>query len=487
MLTTATIDEFPGLNLTQDGIGAGARIATNVDLDLPGRVRTRPGRSYLSAAINDSATFASAPYRIVSTNLGTIATNGATLGNYFVTLTTAAPTPYTDVGVDVAEAGTATTERVYVIDNTGIRLWDGTTLAAAVANTPRGGFLANWATQGRLVAAYSKIGGSPSSHRVHFSNPNAPQTWTYASGPPETGDFVDLEPGNGEGIVGVVAAGDYVVVFKETRAYVFYGLDVDVTGNAIFRYRTIELGDRMGSTGLPGRIATDGRNVYFVATAGVYAMPAAGGTPVLISGELSAFFRDEVSAVYDNFALWEAYGFVTVTADKLFIGNRNAPYTLVRDRTSGTWSVYDIASSAIAPNYGGAGPETLRTALIADAGNRRLTRLDTSVATDLGGALSWQYRTGWFDLGYASQEKTVRYTDVTGIGTVTLKRLRDFAATDSQSAAITMDADPGSTERHTKSWAGTLMAMDFSGTGAATITRVTHHVRNVRPAGMKTS
>jgi hypothetical protein len=88
--TPFTIERFGGLRLDVDPLEAGATAATaisNVDLDISGAIRTRPGRDDFDS--DDSATWANRPYRVVSVDdcnhalfLSKIVTDGSELAIY---------------------------------------------------------------------------------------------------------------------------------------------------------------------------------------------------------------------------------------------------------------------------------------------------------------------------------------------------------------------------------------------------------------------
>ena len=127
--------------------------------------------------------------------------------------------------------------------------WDGSTWAS-VANSPKARYLAVEAADNRLVAAGfddSATGGPTASQtytsRVWFSDAGAPTTWG-------ANNYIDLTPGDGQLIQGMIAWREFVFVFKETKFFVFTGTSTDSAGNPIFNVRTVDAGIGLASSGL---------------------------------------------------------------------------------------------------------------------------------------------------------------------------------------------------------------------------------------------
>lgn len=150
---------------------------------------------------------------------------------------------------------------------------------------PRGHFVDDWQDgANRLVVANTTLEGGPdgasgSPAHVFFSEPGEPERF-------ESTAFVELNPGDGQQIIGMVTWGRQIFVFKERQMFVFYGIDEDEEGRPDFLFHTVDLGTRalaQRGAGSPNVIA--GREgVYFLAEDGVWV--TTGGFPVKVTESL---------------------------------------------------------------------------------------------------------------------------------------------------------------------------------------------------------
>lgn len=471
--TPFPIGQFGGLNLAVDPLEVGATGAvalSNVDADIPGELRTRPGRIFYAAA-SDSATWSNAAYRLISDDSALmggakLATDGAKIVLYNgATISTTAANISGAPCADVAFFGTSG----YFIDATGFNRWNGGAVTN-IAGGPKGGHLATWRDQARVVAAYAGVGGV-NLNRVHFSDPDAPETWTSTS-------WVDLKPDT-ESITGVVVVGETVVVFKETHAFAFQGVSTLSDGSALFNYRAINLGDRISYVATSGRFCSDGDYAYFLAARGVYRMPYGMGTPQLLSTAISPVFRGEVTAIPNNFT------FVADAGGRLYVGGPTSTVTLVYDKATGQWSAYGVQASAVASIAA-----TPRTAWMMDASAKRLTKLDPTTSTDLGNAISWSYTSGLYSpAGDPGRVAISLESQLVGSGTATLQVATTGGAMSSSGSfdtgsAVTLGTAPAIAE----GWQqldreGAWWQHKLSGTGAATVSALTHYLNFVKPSG----
>lgn len=483
-----TVGQFGGLRLDLDALDVGATQATaisNVDLDIPGMIRTRPGRANVLST--DSATFASAPYRVVSVDdynhalyLAKIVTDGATVAIYrpgafptdlFTTTATAAGP------VDVA-AYSGAGSNIYYIDSTGIRKFNGVAgTVAAVASSPKGGLLSMTNTDSRAVAAYCGL-SAISTSRVHFSDPGLPEVWGV-------NNWVEVGKADEESITALETFGDYVMVFKETNMFVFPGNSVDVDGQPIFNYRTVSLGDRMpklGGTYNPsGRVCSDETGVYFLGSRGVWATK--GGPPQLLSGAISPIFRGEVAAIPNTFT------FVASSAGRLYVGGPTSTNTLVYEKATDQWSVYGIQASAIASSsmlVTAGSASTLRAAWIVDGSSKRLTQLDPQYTTDLGSTISCSWTSGRYPLADPGRVAVTLESSVVGSGTVSLRNTTDTYGADASATSMTLGVAPATAEGwHQVDNEGTVWSHTLSWSGSASVNRLSHFVSFVKPPGVR--
>jgi hypothetical protein len=475
-LNPYTIEGFGGLNLAADAfdVGASGAVAiSNVDVDVRGSIRTRNGRGYLTSS--DTATFSDDIRRLVSnismsdqrvlalsaTKLG-IYTGAGSL--YTAAITTAAGWPFAD-----ALPNGPTLD--WVQDHTGLRQWDnGThTLGAAVAGTPKGGHIGYAPRSSRIVIAGANSAGF-NADRVNFLDPGA-ATFTSTN-------WVDLALGQ-ERITGIATLGDDVWVWKESVAYIFYGESIDADGQPVFNYRTLNLGDRIiaGTSGVPcppGRFSADGDAVYWIGSRGVWR--SSGGPPVLVSAPISAVFRNEYTGALAGFN--SAATFVTATPDRLYVGSFGFAATFVYEKSTGLWTMYAINSTAMAPR---ADPRTVYSV----ASARRVAESTPGHTTELGGALSWSYQSGRYPLSDPGRVAITTETSLVGSGDVAIVLDSDLYA--SQVGTVTLGTAPATAE----GWPspldqeGTWLQYTLSGTGLATIDRITHYVSAVKPAGLR--
>lgn len=473
-LTPYPIEQFGGLNLVDDPFEVGALGATDlldVDLDIPGIVRTRPGRAYVTS--NDSATFSDQISRIVVPNVrGTSSAHVRELALSTLkfaeyegsTVTTAALTASTGLRVDALNVGGATD---LVSDDTGVRTWDAgaNTLSAAIAFSPKAPYLGYKPDSGRVVAA-SGDSAAYNPDRVTFFDSGA-LTLTSTN-------WVEVEKGR-EWITGVATLGNTVFVFKETRAYLFGGESTDASGGPVFNYRPLDLGDRIRTQAAgnsAGRFSSDGQYVYFVATRGVYRMNEAGVQ--LISGPISPVFRNEVS----GFTGFDDYlSFTCATDDRVYVGGSSASKVLVFDKATGQWSAYGFGATAMAP---ASEPRSVYAAV----SGARLALLSPATTTDLGNAITWSWKSGRYSLADPGHVAVSRESSLVGSGTVTLRLDSDLYS--NQSASATLGTAPAFAE----GWPapvdqeGHWLQYTLSWSGAGAVNRLTHFVSSVKPPGI---
>lgn len=479
------LDDFQGLQLEDRLGGRGAAVCTNVDFTVPGEIRNRTGTVYHAA--DTGGTSLPAPRRMLDTGdiySGSVALIDSAHLNILDGLTVYTPSvsAASFVGPDSIVFGTPSTgSRIYVTDDGGLKRWDTgtqTLVAVGATTTPRGGYLAIQSRDARLVCAYSAINTAPKPSRVHFSDAGDPEVWPYGAGTPETGNFVDLNPGDGEVIMGIASLGDDVVVFKQTRAYVFYGNSSDADGNPVFDYRTVSLGDRIpGSSGfLAPRFASDGTAIYYTTARGVYRL--AGDVPELISDPVRGLFSGDDPTYGATFGPLANNRCVFTDSDRLYVGDAggSAP-TLVLDKATGKWSMWNFGMAGALANVSGGSTTAFFDGL-------RVRVFDRSATTDANGSdIISTYQTQDLDLG-APTQKRVRQVQVEGSWTTMRTRYStdggDFGSY--VTLAAPTDLRP---EYDRRARRGYTTALELEATGAFTVSRCIFDIADLKPEGAR--
>lgn len=474
-----TIPRFGGLQLSDDPqeVGFGGAIdLLNVDLDRSGRLRIRPGFTQLTASEGtnryDSLLFFqnTAGSKFLVAGAGTRVEVINSSGTVVATMALATASPHY-----FARLGTPAAEYVYFSNGTDrIRRTDGaaiTSPAGLIAQT--GKYVAAW--QSRLV--HARTATNPS--RVAFSNAGDPETFTYAAGPPETGDFVDITPGDGEPITGLAVWGPYLFAFKQTKFAVFNGVGQDGQGGAIFDYRMVEVGMGVRTT---GTACTGREGVYFIAADGVYV--TVGDSPRLVSQAIGPLFRKDFPATYGGgtsfsptrLAYAEGRLYMAVGDDDFGTMNKLFVFDPARDQ----WMVWSIEAAALTTSTWFSREQVT---FAYSAGLKHIGRVggdEGSATDDVGTAISWRYQLGFNDFG-TSNSKRVGPFDLWGSGTLTVSVLTDHGTTDSNAGTVTLGTSPAVARgQHSKTYRGRLLSLKLSGTGPTTVHRADMTLRDQR-------
>ena len=304
-----------------------------------------------------------------------------------------------------------------------------------------GRFVAVTPTSNRLVVAResgSTAGNNPSS--VNFSDPGAPETFTSTN-------YVDLDPGDGEAITGMVVWGDQLFVFKESKYWVLSGEGSDTTGGAVFPFTKVDMGaglvaSRALAAGLDG--------VYFMGRDGVYRTRGTQGAEKL-SDKIDPFFLGGTSIYYKSNTL--NHGAVTTAAaafhdDKLFLAvptgtSATNDRVLVYDPAHQWWSLYDLPAAALARFRVGDQAELV---FAAATGSNYVYRHSSAYTADAmsasatgGSAITARWRSGWVDMG-STVPKTIRESHVTGTGSLSLLVTKDWEDSTSTPQAVSLSA-----------------------------------------------
>ena len=194
--------------------------------------------------------------------------------------------------------GGPTAEHIYIANGTdALRRWTGAAFETPTYTgvTPSGKFLGLSVDDNRLVNARftgSTAGNNPST--VRFSMEGDPLTWTATH-------YEDLTPGDGEEIMGLATWRDLVVVFKQTKFFVFFGQSVDDDGEPEFNKRAVQAGVGLAS---PNALAVAEQGIYFLDRSGIYFTD--GRQPSRVSDIVEPIFHGGSSVYYQGGELNDA-------------------------------------------------------------------------------------------------------------------------------------------------------------------------------------
>lgn len=521
--TPFVVDRFGGWDLLNDPEEVGPSTAVdllNVDLDRRGRLRSRDGYA------NFTASAALAPYSGIFSYVSPggrfllAVKDGDSLNAIDDTGTIASTLATSDFDsatnlVTCAFFGkpaTAAADEVtlaYINDGAShsMRRWDGSAWTAPTATVggvatlampkgcpyfyPRSNRLATMCfASGSHVLGPNGLQSSPS--HVWFSdagtlaNPLAGESYTVTN-------FVELTPGDGQRIRGGASFQNDFYVFKEKRFFVFNGEGLNGDGTPSFNYRVVE-GVGMSGFGVTinasQAITTAPDGIYFLNGDGIW--KTAGGPAVRVSAAIDPFFNGTGSTfinrtrlrkcvlAWHNNRLWAAVPTGTsVVNDRL----------LVFDPELGTWMMHDLPCAGLTPHTtsGLLSPELFFSR---SSGAKHIGRHGPLYTLDDATAISWSYKSGQYDMGAPGQVKITQESKLVGTGTATLKVATYDASGSSSGAldtgsALTMGTDPVPAE----AWQqidreGSLFQHQLSGTTAASVNRLVHYLRFVKPAGL---
>lgn len=467
--TPVIFHTFGGLDVSRDPglVGASSAVTlSNVDVDIPGSLRTRPGRVNVTSGDSTS----SGPYtKVIAPPRGTSTSNLAyavTANNFreYRNATTITDTACNTGTSYLPDLVSYASDKVAVIDGTAFRIWDGTAHSiSGVSGAPVAGLVGNWASEARLVTVGAGAAGA-NTDRIWFSDAGAV---TFGAN-----NWVEVDPTR-EKITGYAELGTLFIVFKQTRMYVFYNVSVDTDGNPVFNYRAVNLGDTITASktsGMPGRMSSDGQYAYFVAARGVYR--TTGGPPELISTQLAAIFRSELVAFGSSWSS-SPTTWAQATPDRVYIGDEgNAPGLLVLDKATGQWVWYTTKGTALCSDGHPRGGYVL------DVTFGRLTQFQAGT-DDIGSPISWSWQSGLYDLSQRGLTSISRESSIRGTGTVTLTLSSDLYS--DQSGSVTLGTAPTIAEAWLqKDQEGLYWQHSVSGTGSASVSSITHYVTFVK-------
>lgn len=340
--------------------------------------------------------------------------------------------------------GGPTGEHLYIANGVDtVRRWDGAAFSTPtyVGVTPNGKFLGLSVTDNRLVNARfsgTTAGNNPST--VRFSDEGDPLGWG-------TTHYEDLTPGDGEEIMGIATWRDLVIVFKQSRFFVFYGNGVDDDGEPAFNYRPVDAGVGLVS---PRALAVSEQGVYFLDRTGIYFTTGSqpervsdavrpifhGGSSVYYTGgELNDAAIAQTTMAYHDERLWLSFpSGVSATNDK----------QLVFDPRDKWWTLYNFPAGPMMNFRPGDVDELV---FGHSTGTKHLSRhvqgTYTADAMDQSGAggvaINAYWQSGWFNYGTLAV-KDIRESVINGTGLVTVSFYRDYRQNPSRS--VTKELSP---------------------------------------------
>lgn len=398
----------------------------NVTMSERGAVRSRDGYAKLSTVALTNTPDSIGTYETSAGTKRLVVGNGNRL-DVFDTFpgATAANVATTASPHFFARFGGPTAELLFVSNGTDpVRQLSGNVFSAPAGLAAQTGrFVAVW--QNRLVVARESgatAGNNPSS--VTFSAPADPTNFTAVV-------YEDLHPGDGEAIMGLAVFREQLIVFKQTKFFVFYGIGTDAAGEADPSWRAVEAGVGLAASRAIA-VARDG--VYFLDRKGVY--KTTGQEPVQVSSQIDPFFTGGASPYFRSSGLnassidKAAMGFhqerlyLSVPTGTASVNDR----MLVFDPRYGWWSLYDIPAAAMCVFR----PSSDEELVFAAANQAHIARhapayTADNMATDATGgtAISSRWRSGWLDFGDPNT-KTVRESKIWGEGKLEFRLTRDF-------------------------------------------------------------
>lgn len=420
MLTGFAAHDFGGLDLASAPDEARCIDLWNIDFDVPGGIRTRDGSTTFFSGSGsfygcDSFYTAGGTKQIVGIRGSTIEAVSSAAASV---ATQAMGATYTQPSfVRFAAPGN---ERMYVAGcttagaaPTSFWRWTGGAFTAISPASSNPAIVGLHPTDNRLAFANYASGYS----KVNFSDAGNPETFG-------ANNYVEVTPGDGEPIRAMATWGNLLIVFKETKFFVFYGASTDSAGNPVFNYRTIANG--VGAVGSRA-VAVAPEGVYFCSRDGIYL--TSGGSPVRISDPVEPIFFGEHPRHYFSRAELDHSRTEDVAMHyfrgRLYVGfngtDSTEGFTLVYYPQQQKFTLWSYVCKDITDFRIGLEPEIVFASGTANV----FTRHSPSYTTDGGSALRSWYRTGFDDFG-TDDEKRLVESRLFGSGTVQVGYSRDF-------------------------------------------------------------
>lgn len=403
--------------------------------------------------------------------------------------------------VHATRFGTPSASYSYIADgSTALIRYDGTSFSAGTTSAtvdgsgsqamPKGNHLTVTGSSNRLVVAGTASSGGPGGATsggsyVWFSEPGSAETW-------DSNNYVQLDPGDGESIVGCCTWRDQVFVFKQTKLYVFYSETTDSAGDPIFNYRSVSIGNEAepvaptSSTGSSVTVAPEG--VYFISANRVWATTGDVPTCVSDSGYPGTGFDPSPLQGADVGQVAGLAG-VHYHLGRVY-ARTNTASLRVYDAGLGEWMPWAVAGLNCLTSWKAGGTEPRLMASLTTSNDIAHWSYASNVFTDDNGtAFDAIYRSLPWDLGLAG-EKSVREVEVWGAGSCSVRLITDFTTAASASSLTlgTATTESAGTRQFARTAArGTYFAVEISGTSYWRIDRIILHLRDAKNVGAKSS
>lgn len=451
----------PGLNTRLPAVQlvpGQSTVATNVDLS-GGSIRRRTGYATVNASLPSTAAEVSALFPFYFQTTKQLL---AVAGTYLMRSTGGAFTTITStlrVSDAVRTSFASIDDKCYISVRSGADLagqiskWDGTAYTATVSGSPTSALVAKWSNA--LWSAGDTTVGSQS--RLRWSGlvgSSGSDTW------PAT-NYVDLDPGDGDKIIGLGATLNALVVLKERSIFLIRGEppnDAAVSAGSLAVTRL----DRQPGCVAGATVASAGNQVIYLGRKGLYFFD--GTSPRELTEAVRPFFEDVDVANLKN----AVGGFISPTRYLLAIKDAASAIKVLHVNLDPfaltTWTGQNITGIGIF-EFTADGEKPV----IGIAGAVRYE----SGTSDAGSAIPWTYTTGVLPFGPATWLKILRWGYLRADASsedITVTALKNFETAGSSAIVSTTPSgteDPV-TARFVVPGVARAVQLKFTGAGATT-------------------
>lgn len=478
--TSIEFPRFDGLDLRTDPqqVGMAAIDCKDVLVDQPGRVHQRPGYKAWGPSIPSSSTPLVAKSMYVGSTPAmqlVVLTNSSTGKLQYTSFSQAAVASSfsraATAGADawLAAVGDPSNNRVFYSTTGFADIYYDT---AGVVSGVGGGPLAVSPVDNRLMSAVGS--------KVYFSNPGDPLTFP-------ANNYEEFTPGDGETIKEMVAWGNNVLIFKQTKFFVCYGFSVDGSGNAVLNYHSEVRGQ--GIPDAHGAVATD-EGVYFANDAGVWL--TGGGGLERVSVQLDPWFRGDTLPYLGNYDFIGSRSYLRLASARGYLFLMTGTGVIAYDRQNKAWLPFTIGA-IVGDGFNSTNPrpvpDSAEQLFFFRANNQQPQYWPSELDKDATfNTVLGYWRSGFWSPGQPGAETTIREWLIDGVGTIETRVMCNDAATLTTAATVTLGTSPtidqGRDRRAVRGRNFSLMIRQ-GGSTAWSVSRVTANLRGQRSAGLK--